>query len=119
MGLQELYIEIDGNYKDIMERLVTETRVRKFVLLFLEDDSYKNFLKAMEEENVQEAFRAIHTLKGVCMNLGFQGMYFLVNDMTELLRGNALEEGKKRLPQLQEVYENHVRAIEKYRREEA
>ena len=37
MGLQELYTEIEGNYKDIMERLVTETRVRKFVLLFLED----------------------------------------------------------------------------------
>lgn len=117
MGLQELYTEIEGNYKDIMERLVTETRVRKFVLLFLEDDSYENFLKAMEEENVSEAFRAIHTLKGVCLNLGFQGMYPVVSDMTELLRGNAMEEGKKKLPELQKIYENHVRAIEKYRRD--
>ena len=37
------------------------------------------------------AFRAAHTLKGVCMNLGFDHLYKLSFEITESLRTGNLE----------------------------
>ena len=71
MMLEELYQEIAGNYQDIRERLRKEERIEKFVLLFLKDTSYQDMLQAWEQGNLETAFRAVHTLKGVCMNLSF------------------------------------------------
>ena len=35
----------------------------------------------------EEAFRAAHTLKGVCLNLGFDELYEVSAEITEKLRG--------------------------------
>ncbi|EJW92918.1 HPt domain protein, partial [gut metagenome] len=91
MSLEELYQRIDGNYQSIIERLRTEERVRKFVLLFLQDTSFCSFQEALEKGNVEEAFRAVHTLKGVCMNLSFDGLLQVSSDLTEALREKDLE----------------------------
>jgi len=40
---------------------------------------------------VKEAFRAAHTLKGVCQNLGFTNLYQPTCDLTEVLRTGTLE----------------------------
>lgn len=117
MTLQELYLEIEGNYEEMVERFGTEERVSKFVLLFLKDDSYTMFLQAIKEKNAQNAFRAIHTLKGVCLNLGLQGMFQIVNDITELLRAGKVEESADKIPELKVIYEKHIMAIQNYGRE--
>ena len=44
--------------------------VRRFALKFLQDDSFPNLKKALEAQDAPTAFRAAHTLKGVCQNLG-------------------------------------------------
>ena len=118
MTLQELYTEIGGNYENMLERFGKEERIRKFVLLFLRDGSYTQFLEAMEYKDVKSAFRAIHTLKGVCLNLGFSSLYEIVNMMTEALRAEDMEEGEKMMPELTSVYEKYIRKIQKYEREE-
>ncbi len=38
--------------------------IKKFVLKFLDDNSYANLKEAIAAGNVEEAFRAAHTLKG-------------------------------------------------------
>ena len=58
-------------------------------------ESYEAYIQAMQAEKADEAFLAIHTLKGVCLNLGFQGMYKVVNNITELLGTNKFEEEKR------------------------
>ncbi len=114
MTVEDLYFEIEGNYSDVVERFVTESKIIRFVLLFLNDGSYEAYIQAMQAEKADEAFLAIHTLKGVCLNLGFQGMYKVVNNITELLRANKFEEAKKKLPDLKAVYEKHINAIKKF-----
>lgn len=114
MTVEDLYFEIEGNYSDVVERFVTESKIIRFVLLFLNDGSYEAYIQAMQAEKADEAFLAIHTLKGVCLNLGFQGMYKVVNNITELLRANQFEEAKKKLPDLKAVYEKHINAIKKF-----
>lgn len=64
-----------ADYNEVFRRLYNEAMIRKFVLLFPKDDSFHNLEAALKEQNVKEAFRAAHTLKGVCQNLGFSNLY--------------------------------------------
>ena len=59
MTLENLYQEIGGNYANIMERLLQEERIKKFVLLFLKDNSHQLFIQALEQGTAEEAFRAL------------------------------------------------------------
>lgn len=114
MTLEELYQETGGNYQEIMERLRTEERIRKFVLLFLKDTSYQTFLHGLEQGNTQEAFRAVHTLKGVCMNLSFDSLYQISSEITEFLREGNLGRAAQLLPELDKCYKKHCHAISRY-----
>lgn len=111
MTLQQLYEEIGGNYQSMKERLVKEERIEKFVLLFLKDQSYQTFLKAIEQGDEKEAFRAIHTLKGVCMNLSFDRLFQISSEVTEYLRAKDLNGAAAFLPELEQCYEKHFQAI--------
>ena len=86
MTLQECYEAIGGSYEDVSGRLRKEALIRKFVLKFLDDPSYDTLCQAMESKNQEEAFRAAHTLKGVCQNLAFSRLYESSRDFTEQLR---------------------------------
>lgn len=86
MKIEECYSVLGGNYEEILGRFQTEERIAKFIKLFLKDDSFRNLSKALEEQNLKEAFRAAHTLKGVCANLSFTRLYRSSHSLTELLR---------------------------------
>ena len=58
------------------------------------------FVVTMDKADYEEAFRAAHTLKGVCANLGFTQLFKVSSDLTEELRGGAPDEAK--LPELLE-----------------
>ena len=77
MTIQECYRQMGANYEDVLKRLYNEGMICRFTLMFLNDDSYPKLEQALKEGNVKEAFRAAHTLKGVCQNLGFTNLYQL------------------------------------------
>lgn len=114
MTLKTLYQEIGGNYANIMDRLLQEERVKKFVLLFLKDSSHQLFIQALEQGDTKEAFRAIHTLKGVCMNLSFDALYQHSNELTEYLRADNIGRAMALLPDFEACYEKHIHAISAY-----
>ncbi len=86
MTIQESYAALGGNYEEVLARFRTEERILKFAGLFLKDDSFSNLCKALEENNLEDAFRAAHTLKGVSSNLGFTRLHLSSHALTELLR---------------------------------
>ena len=86
MTIQECYAQMGADYNEVFRRLYNEAMIRKFVLLFPKDDSFHNLEAALKEQNVKEAFRAAHTLKGVCQNLGFSNLYAPAVTLTETLR---------------------------------
>lgn len=45
---------------------------------------------AYSPQDAETAFRAAHTLKGLCMNLGFDSLYEVSSALTENLRGRQL-----------------------------
>ena len=81
MELKEVYEKIGGDYDDVVRRLMGEKLVRKFLLKFLDD-----LERTLSEGDYKEAFRAAHTLKGVCQNLSLTSLYQVSSQLTEELR---------------------------------
>jgi len=121
MTLQECYETLGGNYADVFGRFRKEGLIRKFVLKFLNDPSYDALCKGIENKNQEEAFRAAHTLKGVCQNLAFIQLYESSRDLTEQLRpGRDMEQVDSQLfVRVQEDYHRTVDAIRLLDQEQA
>ena len=62
MTIKECYQALEGNYEEVIGRLMREKTVQKFVLKFLNDKSYELLLTSLEAGNVEDAFRAAHPI---------------------------------------------------------
>lgn len=79
---------------------------------FPKDDSFHNLEAALKEQNVKEAFRAAHTLKGVCQNLGFSNLYAPAVTLTETLRAGQLEGTAEQFAEVEKQYRITMAAIQ-------
>ena len=111
MTIRECYDELGLDFDAVLSRLVNEKLVQKFALKFLDDPSFQNLKDALDSKDVETAFRAAHTLKGVCLNLGFDNLYKASFDITEKLRGRDTEGCEELLAKVEEQYNNTVDAI--------
>lgn len=99
MTIEECYNSIGSNYEEVLGRFAgNKMLVEKFARKFIDDPSYQMLSGCMEKKDYQEAFRAAHTLKGVCANLGFTELFKVSSDMTEELRGGDPDVAK--LPEM-------------------
>ncbi len=89
MTLPECYAALGGDYDDVLARLHSERLVQKFVLKFPDDGSYRLLLSALDAGDRDEAFRAAHTIKGMCQNLSFAALARSSSALTEALRGGG------------------------------
>lgn len=111
MNLKECYSALGGNYESVLSRLMTEKLVNRFVLKFLNDASYENLVNSLKDENIEEAFRAAHTLKGVCQNLSFDRLFESSNAITEVLRDGNITMANEILPKVELDYKQTIDAI--------
>lgn len=111
MTLSELYNTINGDYEGVIGRFRGEERVVKFLGMFLRDPSYSELKRNIEEGNCSEAFRAAHTLKGVAANLGMTAMHDMASDITEALRSENMSLANALMPQLEDMYEIVISAL--------
>lgn len=86
MTLQEFYAAVGGNYDEAISRLMGEAMLRRFVTKFLSDPSYAVLEQAISTGQREEAFRAAHTIKGLCLNLSFGKLLASSEALTEALR---------------------------------
>lgn len=113
MTVKEFYEEVGGDYNEIMSRLKTEDRIIKFAGMFARDESYKTLVQALEAQDVDSAFRAAHTMKGMCQNMAFTRLLTSSQDITELLRAKDLESAKNMLGKVTEDYDLVMEGIKK------
>ena len=111
MDLKEFYTSINGDYEGVISRLRSEKMVRKFVLKFLNDSSYDNLVKSLEENNYEEAFRASHTIKGICQNLGFTVLGDSSSVLTDALRNGWSEGAEELVKKVKEDYRQTAEAV--------
>lgn len=89
MDIKQCYEQMGGDYDDVMSRLRTDERVKKFLLKIADDKSYELLLSSLAEKNIEEAFRAAHTIKGMCANLSLTRLQVSASALTEALRGKT------------------------------
>ena len=112
MNINECYQAIGADYEEVYGLLRSERLITKFVLKFPGDPSFSQLQSTLEEKNVEEAFRAAHTLKGVAQNLGFTPLYEATATLTEVLRAGNLPEDDNMMNAVAKEYERTVAAIE-------
>ena len=86
MTIQECYQSLSGNFAEVQQRLPSDRLIKRFITKFLDDGSYAELSQAMSSGQREPAFRAAHTLKGVCANLSFTRLLTSVSALTDLLR---------------------------------
>ncbi len=117
MTLQDCYAALGGDYADVSARLRSDRLVQKFILKYLDDPSFDTLCSAMAEKNYEEAFRAAHTIKGVCQNLSFTRLLDSSSRLTEALRGGYTPEADALAEQVRSDHLAVTAAIRAFRDE--
>lgn len=104
MTVKEVYEITGSDFNNVINRLMKDTLVKKFSLKFLNDKSFSELKAALNTDNLDEAFRAAHTLKGVCQNLAFTRLAGISSDITEELRSKNLEGAKSLFHEVEKRY---------------
>lgn len=112
MTVRECYEQMEGNYDEVLARLVDDARIKKYLNMFMQDESYQKLCTAIEEKDYGKAFEHAHNLKGVGMNLAFVRFYASANVLCEALRGGSPTENVEvLLAPVKEEYEKVISAI--------
>lgn len=111
MTIQECYEMLGGNYDEVIGRFKKETLVERFARKFPDDQSFSQLTSALEKGETELAFRAAHSLKGVCLNLSFTKLHDSTHEITELLRKGKITEAKEYFPTVKSDYGSTVSAI--------
>ena len=117
MSIEECYQQIGGDYNQVLARLMTPKLVVRFITKFLTDNSFDQLKTALEQGNGKDAFRAAHTLKGVCQSLGLGNLLASTEVITELLRhqeGSIPPQAQACFEAVRRDYENTVTAIQSF-----
>lgn len=121
MSLEECYNDFGGNYNEVVKRLYNDKLVEKFLLKFIDDKSYSDLKNGLSNKDLEAAFRAAHTLKGVCQNLGIDALFESSHAITEMLRPGSgdsdSDELQKMMSTVDADYKKTINAISKYKSE--
>ena len=105
MNLEKLYQEMGGDMADAVRRLGSIAAVERFLRIFA------MLQAAMRAGDVQRAFRAAHTLKGLAANLGLVQLGQAASALTEALRGSDMQRASALYPETAAAYREACAAI--------
>ncbi len=112
-ALKAKLVEAGVDLETAMERFMNnDALLVRFLKKFPADPNYQKLVDSMEADNIEGAFEAAHTLKGLCGNLSLSAMQAVVSEQTELLRAKKGAEAKEMMPQVTEEYEKIIALIE-------
>ena len=75
-NLEQFYTEVGSSAATIISRLGgSEALVLRFLAKLPSDPSFELLRDTLEKGDTDTAFRAAHTLKGVCANLGVETLF--------------------------------------------
>ena len=118
MNLEECYNAFGGDLEDAIAHLKNEDIIYRFTKRFLEDKSFGKLCDCVANEDYEEAFKAAHSLKGVCLNMSFKNLSKSACEITEFLRDKTNEEVddkmcRELLTSVTKDYETLINAIRK------
>lgn len=109
--LKALGIDIDAALERFMG---SEKLILKTLTLFTADENLNSLCTALENNNAEEAYKAAHTLKGVCGNLSLTKLFELIKDISDALAKGDAAAAKSLLPAYAEEHKKVVEGIKKW-----
>ena len=118
MTFKECCEKVGGNYDDIVKRFEKESTAKRFVAKFLSDTTFDDLDLGIKNKSAKDEFFAAHTLKGICVNLGFDDLYRICFEITEMLRETQdadcdFDECTRLLTQAKEKYDIVIDSIKR------
>ena len=92
MTIEQAYEKMGADYNGVLTRFMSEALVTRFAGKFLTDPSFD-------------------TLKGICLNLGFDNLYKPSSELTELLRAGTLDGSEELMKQVEDQYAVTINAL--------
>ena len=117
MTIKECYNKLKGDYQDAKSRLGSDELIEKFALMFPKDKTMENLRKAVADGNIEEQFKAAHTLKGLAGNLSFSELAKYSTELTELLRPLKQAADPDLVKKIEELYKLIIDSLEEYEKQ--
>lgn len=114
MTLKELYEQISGDYDSAMELFQAETLLDAIIIKFIDDKSMNDLREAVENDDIEGSFRAIHTLKGVSANLRFTALMESAQKLTDQLRTLECQADEDLLAEVEMQYLLVINTLREY-----
>lgn len=112
MQMQQL-IDAGIDVNDALDRFMNnEAMMLKFLKRFSQDQNMEKLRQAVSAKDVQGAYTAAHTLKGVTGNLSMKRLYTLLSEMVEPLRAGDISRCPQQMPALEAEYARVMAALE-------
>lgn len=92
MTVQGFYNAIDGDYDEILGRLVTEDRIKKFLKKMLDTDDMTSLKEAWGKGDGKQIFAYSHRLKGIAQNLSLTHLIDKASFLTEAFRNGPAQD---------------------------
>lgn len=103
---REKLLKAGVNIETAIERFLgNEGMFVNFLKKFAKDPSFELLKTAMEGKQYEDAFKAAHSLKGLCGNLSIDGLFQIVSREVEFLRNGKYDEACELLPEVVKEYE--------------
>ncbi len=119
MTTKECYESMGADYNNVLDRLMSEKLVRKFLYKFLDARDMEELKASLAVQDYSTAFRMAHNLKGVCANLGITRLCASSSELCEELRNEQYTEKVEPLMAVVTAdYEETIAAIKRLQAEE-
>ncbi len=115
MTIRQCYEKMGSDFDGVLRRLGSEAIISRVAEKFLNDPSFSDLRSALAENRTEDAFHAAHTLKGVCVNLGFDRLYEGSSQLTELLRTGKTDGAGVLFAEVERSYEITAEALREFR----
>lgn len=86
MNVKEFYEKIGGNYDLAKSRMLSDERIKKYLMKFSSYSSSERLKKAVEDKKYPDIFAITHNLKGMCLNLELTPLAKSSSELCEAVR---------------------------------
>lgn len=118
--LKNQLLEYGASVEETIGRFMGNAKLyEKFIFKFLDDKNFGKLKEHLDCGDYAEAFKDVHTLKGVTANLGLDPMRSSIVEINELLRNKTeaeidTEQIKVQMEELTKQYERCLEIIAKF-----
>ncbi len=88
MTIQEIYMELNADYDDVLSRFKNDERIEKYLRKLVQMNDFEELEQSIEEKNYTDAFRYVHNIKGMSINMGIPSLVNASEELCEILRGD-------------------------------